>query len=102
MIGFSSLKDVLRNARYGERLRPVRDWLVILACIAALTLASAVWNAWTFVRVANGDILGGAPPALPAPFSGASLQRLQNIFDARAAEEAKYTTGAYPFADPSQ
>ncbi|MBU6323484.1 MAG: hypothetical protein KGI41_02065 [Patescibacteria group bacterium] len=102
MMNFTALMKRIRSFRYGSRLRPVRDWLVLLVCFAVLFGLSAVWNAWLFVRVANGDILGGTPPAPPALFDPASLKSLQKLFDTRAQEETKYLVGSYMFADPSQ
>ncbi len=99
---FTELFSGIRSLRYGKRLNPVRDWLVLIACFAVLLAASAVWNAWTFIRIANGDVLGGNPPPAAPVFDRTALESVQSLFIERANEEAKYLAGSYRFVDPSQ
>ena len=84
------------------RLDPVRDWLVLMT-LAGITLACIiVWNVWAFDTVASGGVIG-KPSIITAPLvSPESINAIQAVFGARAAEEAKYGTGVYHFADPSQ
>lgn len=83
---------------------PVRDWLALLT-LSVIALASIiVWNLWTFETVVGGGAIGAAP-ANTAPSTmpdRASLDAIHALFESRAAEEAKYATGVYRYADPSQ
>lgn len=88
--------------RYGERIEPTRDWFVLLALFGMLFVVSAVWNAWLFNRVASGGTLSAAATSTPTTFSKASLDVVERLFEERAAEELKYTSGEYSFTDPSK
>ena len=73
--------------------------LLTLSTIALIGIIS--WNVWTFQTVAGGGTIGASPNATPSVFSRTSLDAIHVIFASRAAEEAKYVTGVYRFADPS-
>jgi len=99
---FSTTTSFLQRLRYGTRLNPVRDWLFLLT-VSAVALASIiVWNIWAFDTVANGGVIGTSATSTPPVFSQSSLDTIHAIFANRASEEAKYETGTYRFADPSQ
>jgi hypothetical protein len=94
--------SAFKRLRSGVAMDPVRDWLVLLT-LGGLVLASIiVWNVWAFDTVARGGAIGGPPPKATPIFDSASLETIRSIFETRAQEEAKYLTGAYRFADPSQ
>jgi hypothetical protein len=94
--------SLLKHARSGARLDPVRDWLVLLI-VSTITLAGIiVWNVWAFDTVASGGTIGAPATRAPAVFGRTSLEAIRAIFEKRAAEEAKYRTGVYGFTDPSQ
>ncbi|HUY62581.1 MAG TPA: hypothetical protein VMV50_02220 [Candidatus Paceibacterota bacterium] len=94
--------SVLQRFSYGKRINAVRDWLVLLT-LAGIVLAGIVlWNVWAFNAVASGRTIGAAPAGAPAVFNASTLTTIKSVFAARAAEDDKYTTGAYTFADPSQ
>ena len=65
-------------------------------------LRAIVWNAWIFDTIAEGGVIGTPIGETPPIFSRSSLDRVRTVFEDRAAEEARYRTGAYRFADPSQ
>ena len=88
--------------RYGEHLNPTRDWLALLTLSAIVLAGIIVWNVRAFDIVANGGVIGTSATSTPPVFSQASLDSIHVIFANRAAEEAKYETGDYRFADPSQ
>ena len=81
---------------------PTRDWIALLTLATITIIGIITWNARVFDTVANGGTLGAAASSTPASFTQASLDSVRAVFDARAAEEAKYASGAYRFADPSQ
>ena len=87
--------------RYGQRIDPSRDWLVLLSVSGIILAVIVVWNVWAFDTVSKGDSIG-APVETGAPlFNQASLNELNAMFSARASEEQKYQSGAYTFTDPS-
>lgn len=81
---------------------PMRDWSVLLTCSAIALVGIVVWNAWAFDTIAQGGVIGTPVNSSPAVFSGSSLDTINTIFASRAGEEAKYRTGVYSYADPSQ
>ncbi|MEK7604399.1 MAG: hypothetical protein AAB442_01205 [Patescibacteria group bacterium] len=94
----ASLKR-LRRSSYED---PERGW-VILITLAAIVLAGIIiWDIWAFDTVAKGGVIGRRVASTTPAFDSAVIDKIQGIFDTRAAEEAKYITGAYHFTDPSQ
>jgi len=99
---FDTIGIFFRRLRSGASLDPVRDWLMMLTLAAIALIGIIVWNVWAFDTVASGGTIGVPPAATTVTFSPASLDAIRALFANRAAEEAKYETGAYKFADPSQ
>ena len=91
-----------RMRRPGMRSDPARDWMTLLTLALFAFVALVVWNVWAFDTVARGGVIGAPATTTPAVFNRSSVNAIRGIFDARAAEEAKYVTGVYRFADPSQ
>jgi hypothetical protein len=85
--------------RYGEILSPQRDWLVILTLTFLLLIGSCAWNAWTFTRLQNGEMLTVSSTHTTSDFDPSQLTAVQTLFAARAVEEAKYQN-EYHFVDP--
>lgn len=98
------LRSFLRRARRAARADPARDWLILLVLSVMALAGIIVWNARAFEIVAGGGAIGGAPAeTTPSTMlNRASLDAVRAIFADRAAEEAKYTTGTYRYADPSR
>lgn len=92
------LGPALKKLSYGDVIRPMRDWFVLLAVATALVGASIAWNVWMLRSVEAGGTLGG--PAEAEPFDAAPVQAVRATFDARAQEEARYRS-QYRFVDPS-
>jgi len=92
----------LKHFSYGAYLNPVRDWLVLITFSAIALAGIMVWNVWAFDTVANGGVIGTVATSTPPVFNQSSLDTIHTIFADRAVEEAKYETGTYSFADPSQ
>jgi len=98
---FTTTVSFIRRLRYGANIDPGRDWLILVTCSTILLIGIIVWNVWAFDTVANGKVIGAAPAATPS-FNQASLDAIRTVFEDRADEEAKYVTGVYRYADPSQ
>ncbi len=98
----STLTSLFSRVRSAARPDPVRDWLVLLTLSLFAFVCIVVWNVWAFDTVAQGGVIGTAATSTPPVFNHASLDAVHAVFDARAAEEAKYVTGVYRYADPSQ
>jgi hypothetical protein len=100
-LGFDAAA-IEKRVAYGDRLRPYRDWFILLGAGALLFLASFALNVWFFLRIASGESLGGNAPQAPSTaFNAAPLQSVDALFTDRAAEAAKYQS-QYPFVDPSR
>lgn len=98
----SSIYSFLKRFRRSTHLDPARDWFVLMT-ISTIALAGIiVWNAWAFDTVANGGIIGGSVTRVPQVFTSTSLDAIHTIFTSRSQEQAKYVTGTYRYADPSQ
>ncbi len=81
---------------------PLRHWFVLLTLSGLILASIIVWNAWAFDTVASGGVIGDTATTTPAAFDPAAIDTLHAIIQSRAAEEEKYMTGIYRYADPSQ
>ncbi|MFA6414710.1 MAG: hypothetical protein WC217_03825 [Candidatus Paceibacterota bacterium] len=99
---FGTLTALIRRLRTGTSQDPVRDWLVVSIFSAIVFTGIVVWNIWAFDTVANGGVIGAPVPETKSVFDQSSLDTIRTIFENRAVEEAKYMTGVYRYADPSQ
>ena len=92
----------LKWLRSGARQDPARDWIVVLICSTTVLAGIIVWNVWVFDTVARGGVIGSVESSSPPAFNSSFLDAIHPIVEKRAAEAAKYETGAYRYADPSQ
>ena len=99
---FSKITNSLLKRIHYNAIDPVRDWLVLVTLSTIMLACIVVWNAWAFGTVAQGGVIGSVATSSPPVFSGPVLDEIHTIFANRAAEEVKYETGTYRFADPSQ
>lgn len=90
-ITFSKLK-------YGQRIRPVRDWLVLLAAFGTFLLCSLGWNLWEFSQATQGNKIGSESVQAPVQIK---LDQVKSLFQERAAEQTRYIQ-QYTFVDPSR
>jgi hypothetical protein len=97
-----SLSSYLRRIRSGTLADPVRDWLILLALSLVALLGIIIWNVWAFDTVAQGGVIGPAPTSAAPAFDRSSIDAINNVFQMRSTEEAKYVTGVYSYSDPSQ
>ena len=101
MITSNFTNSLLKRLRYGTP-NPTRDWFVLVTLSSIIFIGIVVWNIWAFDTVAQGGVIGSAPVNSQPVFNRSSLDTIHTIFANRAAEEAKYETDVYHFADPSQ
>lgn len=93
---------------FSQRIRalssvdPERDWLFLLISSTIVLSGIVVWNAWAFDTVASGGTIGSSATTVVPIFDQSSLETIHTIFAERAAEEEKYMSGVYRYADPSQ
>ena len=98
---FDTVVTFVKRFRSGMRQDPARDWLMILTLSFIAFVGIVVWNVWAFDTVANGGAIGAVSTTAPPVFDRTVLDTIHTIFEDRAAEEAKYATGVYRYADPS-
>ena len=89
----------LKGIHYGSRLRPDRDWLVLLGTWLLLFLVSIGYNVWLFSRVTNGESLD--PNATSFEAKPVDVSSMTATFNARAAEQERYLS-EYRFVDPAR
>lgn len=90
-----------KKVRHARPVNPGRDWLMVLIVSAIALAGILVWNAWAFDTVAHGGIIGTPATNVSPALDPASLETIHSIFAERAAEEQKYLTEGYEYADPS-
>jgi len=95
----SSAKNIVKIFRYGDRERPLRDWLILSAAATILFVISLGWNTWVFEQVTNGEIVSLSVPAKTQISTGA-VDTAQQVFQTRATERGHYLND-YRFVDPS-
>lgn len=84
---------------YGERLRPTRDWFVILAAVALLLIVSAAYSYFIFSQTKEaGNLEGGEVVQATATTTSSDVT---GIFTDRERERDNYLH-VYRFVDPSR
>ncbi|MDR3547204.1 MAG: hypothetical protein P4M11_02810 [Candidatus Pacebacteria bacterium] len=96
----NSIISSLSSLRYSGRLRPDRDWLMLLSATFVVLLASIIWSVWFFVTVGHGTPASGVKAPTSTQSSAAAVVNVQNVFKDRAAEDLNYQK-TYTFVDPS-
>ncbi len=101
-MSISKIKNsFIKHFHYGE-INPMRDWLVLITLFIIALAGVVVWDIWSFGVVTNGGTIGGTKTVSTQTLDQSSLNKINIIFSSRAAEENKYKTGVYRYADPSQ
>ncbi len=98
----NSISASLKRLRFGARIDPVRDWLALLTVFAIAFAGIIVWNVRAFGTVAEGGSIGTPTAGTSAIAGQTSIENIRAVFKSRATEKAKYDTGVYHYADPSQ
>lgn len=102
MTNLPSMSALWRRLKSGVA-DPIRDWFVLITVSGILLIAIVAWNIWAFSTVANGGTLGASgTQSAQSSFDTTSLNAVRTTFQNRATEAAKYETGVYRYADPSQ
>lgn len=84
---------------YGSRIRPMRDW-IILVCVSLLLLGGfAVWATWLSMTGDESDGAKAITPPTPV-LAPELLQKTDMLFTERALEAERYRS-EYQFVDPS-
>ncbi|MEK7515732.1 MAG: hypothetical protein AAB555_02250 [Patescibacteria group bacterium] len=102
MNAINSIHAFFSRVRSSSHIDPVRDWLVMLTISILAFAGIVVWNMWAFDTVARGGVIGTSATSTPPAFDSSSIEAIHEIFEKRSTEEAKYVTGVYRYADPSQ
>ena len=97
-LSFLSKLKLKNHFEYGEHLRPIRDWMIMLACFGVLFILTALWNVYVFYRAVQGEAVGGE--AVVPTVTTDEIISAQETFMKRKIEEEKYQ-GEYHFVDPS-
>ncbi|MDB5195178.1 MAG: hypothetical protein JWO84_362 [Parcubacteria group bacterium] len=93
------LNKYLKVLRYGDRVHPMRDWLIIICIVCILFVASALWSYLIFRETSTNGVQ--ASTGTTTPISTASLDTVRHVFETRAIERAHYLLD-YRFVDPSK
>jgi len=99
------IKSFTNHKHFRVYSDPVRDWLITLVFSALVFVGVVIWNVWVFDTVVRGGTIGTIgtfATSTTTTFNHSSLNVVYTIFEKRAIEEAKYATGVYRYADPSQ
>lgn len=99
---FNHNRSFFSRLRSAAHFDPVRDWLVMLVLSIFAFVSIVVWNIWAFDTVAQGGVIGTAASGTKQSFNLSLVGNVNEILGKRATEEAKYRTGGYRYADPSQ
>lgn len=96
----TDFSGIAKRFSYGDRLKPFRDWFVMLGIASVLVVGSVVWNVVIFFRAVDGEAIGTAEVRQREIFDEEAVGRVESAFTKRAEEEARYR-GTYQFVDPS-
>ncbi len=86
---------------YGEQIKPIRDWFLVLGISCVVLLVSVAWNVFLFHQLESAKSTIVQQEAAAQPGLGDAVARIQSIFQDRATEEGNYEK-LYHFVDPSQ
>jgi hypothetical protein len=100
LASFGSFAKLKKVFSYGERIRPARDWYLLLSIAGILLVIGVVWNVFLFNELENGKSLQSSIPAQSHPIANSSITAVQAVFQKRATEENNYQN-VYHFVDPS-
>ncbi len=97
-----SIESFIHKIKYGDRLRPARDWLVLVGVASIALTIIVVWTTFNFLRIIEGPSVMNIWQNKGSIVNNVAMQEVRQIFDTRAMEQAKYESGEYTFADPSK
>ncbi len=94
------IPDKLQNIHYGNRLRPVRDWLILVSVATVVLVVGAVWNIVEFKNSVS-EQGSGINTNMRSVVNMATIEKVQKTFVNRDKMRARYEKGFYYFEDPS-
>ncbi len=94
-----NLDAFLKRFSYGARLRPERDWLLLLLVAVLLVVLSVAWNFWLFRSIEQGASLGESGTGR-AGLDERSVEPVREVFQSREVEQGRFRN-EYRFVDPS-
>jgi hypothetical protein len=94
------LPKFLKNAAYGDRPQPLRDWWLVLGTTLILLIGSAGWSYVVFQQVSTDVTSTTSVSSVPQTGANA-LETVRLIFERRAVERARFLS-EYHFVDPSR
>jgi hypothetical protein len=86
---------------YGDQIKPMRDWFLVLGISCVVLLLSVAWNIFLFHQLESAKSAAVQQEAATQPGLGDAVVQIQSIFQDRATEEGNYGK-LYHFVDPSQ
>ncbi len=92
------MKQLAIHTRHIVRIRPDRDWYILIRIFFIILAVSVLWNVWLFYRVVNEKPIGETNPT--STNTSQTVGSVHRLFDAREAERLRYVT-QYRFVDPS-
>ncbi len=95
----SSVKFI-QKIKYGTRLSPNRDWLIIISIVFVVLIVGVIWNIFVFFSVVSGPTISSTTPTKNAILDSNAMYKVTQIFEVRHAEQLKYKSGEYTFSDP--
>ncbi len=96
-----SLNSLKKLFSYGERIRPVRDWFVLLGIAAILFVLGVLWEIALFYQLqTQKQVATPTVTQAQADDIQTEITQVQALFQKRAAEEHNYQQ-LYHFVDPS-
>jgi len=89
----------LPRISYGSRVRPARDWVVLVVSTIVLLAGLAVFATWEYLEGAKADPILNLPTTSNT-ISPEALKETEALFAERAAEAQRFQS-EYQFVDPS-
>lgn len=90
---------ILKRFSYGTRVRPARDWFLVLSAGLVLVVLSVGWNVWLLQSVEQGVVTGDARTQRTG-LDERSIEPVRRVFESRELEQGRYRE-EYRFVDPS-
>lgn len=94
-----ALTHALSALRYGDRIRPTRDWFILLGLFFVALVAGTVWSVLFFLNVVSEEPT--AQTAVSEVNDKTPLEQVRALFMTRDEEAARYRS-EYRFVDPSR
>ncbi len=94
------IPEKLQNIHYGNRLRPVRDWLILVSVATVVLIVGVVWNIIEF-KSSVSEQSSVINTNMRNVVNMATVEKVQKTFVNRDKMRNRYENGFYYFEDPS-